>query len=296
MELSQFKRILLQVFVLPVLALLLMAGALYLDIRGSNNTVNLIQQSDERITQATLVGKLIIDEESGLRGYQTTVDERFLEPYAKAQTALRSQLEALENVPGANTTQRERVRRLREAHDTWQTAFAEPVIAALRAGGQADSVEQNLRGKALMDDIRHNLDVVILEAQNRRAARIERWHWQVRTTLEGIFVLAIGMGIVIGLFTRSRLHAVSDAYRNSLEMLKRRAEELFESEQELKTTLASIGDGVIACDAEGRVQMMNPVAQDLTGWTMEEAKNVSLEKVFEIVNESTRATVEKPGR
>ncbi|MCU1322969.1 MAG: multi-sensor signal transduction histidine kinase [Acidobacteriaceae bacterium] len=72
MELSRFKRILIQVFLLPVVALLVMAGALYLDIQGSNTTVNLIQQSDERITQATLAAKLILDEESGLRGYQTT--------------------------------------------------------------------------------------------------------------------------------------------------------------------------------------------------------------------------------
>ncbi|MCU1322970.1 MAG: multi-sensor signal transduction histidine kinase [Acidobacteriaceae bacterium] len=190
--------------------------------------------------------------------------------------------------------QRDHLERLREAHETWQVGFAEPVIATIRAGGQADGVEQNLHGKALMDGIRSDLDAVILEAQNRRAGRISRWHWQVKTTLEGIFVLAVAMGIVIGLFTRSRLHSVSDAYLNALEMHKRRAEELYESEQELRTTLASIGDGVIACDAEGCVQMMNPVAQDLTGWSLEDARGVPLEQVFEIVNETTRATVENP--
>jgi len=112
--------------------------------------------------------------------------------------------------------------------------------------------------------------------------------------LWGIFLLAIVMGVLIGLFTRSRLHAVSDAYKNSLEMLKRRADEIYASEQELRTTLTSIGDGVIACDADGCVQMMNPVAEDLTGWTSAEASGVPLEKVFEIVNETTRAVVENP--
>jgi PAS domain S-box-containing protein len=293
-EFSKFNRILLQVFLLPVFALLITAAALYIDIRGSNSTVDLIQQSDERINQATLVAKLIVDEESGLRGYQTTHDARFLEPYNQAQATLRTQFEALENVPGATLSQKERLQQLQDAHQTWQVGFANPLISTIRAGGTANDVDQNLHGKALMETIRADLGAVILEAQNRRSDRIQRWHRQVHTMLEGIFVLALVMGIVIGLFTRSRLHAVSDAYRNSVETLKRQTNDLFESEQQLRITLASIGDGVIACDAEGRIQMMNPVALELTGWTIAEARDKPLEVIFHIVNETTRAIVENP--
>lgn len=294
MEHSTFKRILLQVFLLPVFALLVMAVALYVDVRGSNSTVDLIQQSDDRITQASLVAKLIVDEESGLRGYQTTSDQRFLEPYNKAQVLLQTQLAALENVPGANQSQKDHLQRLQDGHQTWQVGFAEPLIATIKAGGTANDVEQNLHGKALMDDIRADLDGIIHEAQERRNRRIDRWHLQVRTMLEGIFVLALVMGVIIGLFTRSRLHAVSDAYRTSVETLRLQTNELFESEQELRTTLASIGDGVITCNAEGRIQMMNPVALELTGWTIDEARNQPLEQIFHIVNETTRAIVENP--
>ena len=86
-NLSQFNRILRQVFLLPVIALLVIAGALYWQIQGANATVNLIQESDARITQATLVSKLLVDEESGLRGYETTADPRFLQPYLDARIA-----------------------------------------------------------------------------------------------------------------------------------------------------------------------------------------------------------------
>jgi len=270
-DLGKFKQILLQVFFLPVLALLLLAAALYVDIRNANSTVGLIQQSDERITQATMLTKLILDEETGLRGYQTTSDDRFLAPYTNAQTDLKRQFSALENVPGANQAQKDHLEHLRDAYETWQVGFAEPVIATIRGGGQANDVDQNLHGKLLMDAIRSDLGMVVQEAQNLRADRIVTWHSQVHIMLWGIFLLAIVMGVLIGLFTRSRLHAVSDAYKNSLEMLKRRADEIYASEQELRTTLTSIGDGVIACDADGCVQMMNPVAEDLTGWTSAEA-------------------------
>lgn len=62
----------------------------------------------------------------------------------------------------------------------------------------------------------------------------------------------------------------------------------------LRTTLACIGDGVIVTDREGRVTFLNPVAEDLTGWTAADAKEVPLEEVFRIVNEQTRKTVESP--
>jgi PAS domain S-box-containing protein len=87
---------------------------------------------------------------------------------------------------------------------------------------------------------------------------------------------------------------VSVAYRTSLEILGHRAEELFQSEQRLRTTLDSIGDGVITCDAAGRIQMMNPVARELTGWSQSEADGQPLEKVFHIVNETSRKTMETP--
>jgi PAS domain S-box-containing protein len=43
-----------------------------------------------------------------------------------------------------------------------------------------------------------------------------------------------------------------------------------------RVTLASIGDAVITTDTEGQVTFLNPVAESLTGWTLEEATGVSL--------------------
>ncbi len=76
---------------------------------------------------------------------------------------------------------------------------------------------------------------------------------------------------------------------------RRQAEErLFISEAQLRATLYSIGDAVIATDREGRVTMMNPVSEKLTGWMETEALGEPLEEVFHIVNEETRTAVENP--
>lgn len=61
-----------------------------------------------------------------------------------------------------------------------------------------------------------------------------------------------------------------------------------ESEQSLSATLHSIGDGVIAADAQGHVTRMNPVAEKLTGWSLSEAKGLPLDDVFRIISEKTR--------
>jgi PAS domain S-box-containing protein len=75
---------------------------------------------------------------------------------------------------------------------------------------------------------------------------------------------------------------------------RRRAEQAIQEERaRLHATLHGIGDGVITTNAEGRVTMINPVAQALTGWG-EEATGQPLEKVFRIVNEHTRKSAENP--
>jgi two-component system cell cycle sensor histidine kinase/response regulator CckA len=69
---------------------------------------------------------------------------------------------------------------------------------------------------------------------------------------------------------------------------------LRESEQRWATTLASIGDAVIATDTLGRVMFMNGIAQQLTGWSLNDASLKPIREVFNIVNEQTRLEVENP--
>ena len=63
---------------------------------------------------------------------------------------------------------------------------------------------------------------------------------------------------------------------------------LRESERRYATTLASIGDGVIATDKNGIVTFLNKVAEKLTGWLKVDAQGVPLIKIFNICNEETR--------
>ena len=71
-------------------------------------------------------------------------------------------------------------------------------------------------------------------------------------------------------------------------------EALHEQPEWLRVTGSSIGDAVITTDINGKITFLNPVAESLTGWTLEEATDVPLDSIFKIVNEETRRTVENP--
>ncbi len=64
--------------------------------------------------------------------------------------------------------------------------------------------------------------------------------------------------------------------------------------ERLSVTLRSIGDGVITTDTEGKITLINKIAEQLTGWTQEEAVGKSLSLVFQTINEKTRRSSENP--
>lgn len=69
---------------------------------------------------------------------------------------------------------------------------------------------------------------------------------------------------------------------------------LRKSEEWLSTTLRSIGDAVFTTDAHGRISFMNPMAERLTGWSLDEVIGRSLKDVFRIIDKTTREVVESP--
>ncbi|MDN7023298.1 PAS domain S-box protein [Methanoculleus sp. FWC-SCC1] len=75
---------------------------------------------------------------------------------------------------------------------------------------------------------------------------------------------------------------------------KQAQKEVLAEKERLKVTLRSIGDGVIVTDTDGRIVLINRVAEELTGWSEEAASGRPLSEVFVIINEETRAPCENP--
>ncbi len=293
MDAANFDKILRKVVIVPVAALLAGAIALAWQIRQANDTVALIETSDQRIALTLTIEQLVIDQETGLRGYQITHDPHMLDRYHAAEQALPAAFDRRRQL--AVRTQRvAELNEIQASYDTWHDGFAVPLLDILQAGGDASGLELNERGRVLMDAIRqriHTLNDVTI--QNRDRA-VLRWRQQVQITLVALLVVAIALGLIIGLYVRRLLHQVSAAFRQSNNALRLRAEQTFRSEERLRTTLRSIGEGVITCDIDGKVQSLNDAAQEMTGWSEADARELPIPHIFPIHDEATGETIENP--
>ena len=76
--------------------------------------------------------------------------------------------------------------------------------------------------------------------------------------------------------------------------LKQAKEELHQEKERAHVTLGSIGDGVITTDLGGDIEYMNTVAEESTGWKLEEARGKPIMDVFSIVDEKTQKSPHNP--
>ncbi len=103
-------------------------------------------------------------------------------------------------------------------------------------------------------------------------------------------IFAVASIFVLALFAWTTIGAVRRADRDRNAALM----ELRGQREWLSTTLASIGDGVIATDPNGSVLLLNKIAEQLTGWSGAKARGRPIWEVFRVINESTRKPVDDP--
>ncbi len=90
------------------------------------------------------------------------------------------------------------------------------------------------------------------------------------------------------------------AYRDMLKLEDSRSElllsnrHLAQERERIQVTLDSIGDAVLTTDAAGLVTHMNPIAESLTGWSIEQAEGKTLTDIFKIINAESRLPVDNP--
>lgn len=123
----------------------------------------------------------------------------------------------------------------------------------------------------------------VLYDATRIAGRLEV-SASLRPVLMGT-ALAAGIGLLLGALVFAALRTFP------LRALRRATEALFEQRQRAEVTLHSIGDAVITADAQGLIVFMNPMAQTLSGWTLDRARNRPLSELLQTVDAITAQPV-----
>ena len=234
------------------------------------------------------------DAETGQRGFVLTGDPEYLEEYNTAIANLPSHLNELRASVADEPPERTRVatlsglisEKLSELHETVTLRQTEGFKAAL-------AVVQTNRGKHAMDDIRQIGEDLRSEVYTDLMQGIRDRQQQGSNTrlTSALGAAALFVFLLLATFEIGRATAERDRLIAALEAANDRTTA---SRDLLQTTLASIGDAVIATDAAGRVTFLNGVAEGLTGWTQAQAEGQQLSSVLNVVNEETRQMAESP--
>lgn len=264
--------------------------------------------TNDVITLADDLVATLIDAETGQRGYLLTGDEVFLGPSALRDSICDKvlNLQRLTLLPAAQD-------HLDKATSLINTKldYLSKNIELRRKGDMAAALAnvRGSQGKQLMDSIRAEMgkfNRIEQDALSQNEARYQSNMRLLNTTivmaslLTLLFALAFVYLIMRGTQQRGKnsVHLETQRLLQVQEEMNRRLQQanitLQISDEKLAVTLNSIGDGVIAADAEGRVTFLNPLAQQLTGWTQAEAFGHVVDDIFHILNQETRKPATVP--
>jgi PAS domain S-box-containing protein len=271
-----------------VLAILLINALVsYRATRRLIDNERLVTHTHEVISELEDVMSTMDDAETGERGYLLTGEKSYLEPYQSAVGAIHARVGKLAQLTADNPNQQAHLPALeREIADRLDNLKSQ---IDRRKSGYADGARQIVMsdvGERQMDDVRADITGMESEENDLLKRQSEEAKASGRYSFLTDFVANL---IACGLLSSVSFVVVSDVNA------RKRAQEALRQQREwLQVTLSSIGDAVIATDTDGDVTFLNPVAESLTGWKQEEAQGQSLRKVFNIMNEQTRDTVENP--
>lgn len=236
------------------------------------------------------------DAETGQRGFLLTGRPEYLEPYHAALDRLPAETSELASLVSQEPGRRNLFLQLQSLSATKLDELRATI--ELRQSQQTDAalaLVQSGQGKRTMDRIRQ-------VSQQMQEAETARWQaaWDdLRSGTQHILIViligAVLLVVLVGVGGAALRNASGQLEQSAaqLDQSKRAAEQ---SRDLLRATLYSIGDGVITTDQDGGVQMMNAVAERLTGYAEAEARGTGIERIVNIVNQATRTVVENPIR
>lgn len=277
MEYLKFKSLLRRVIVVPVVVTAALAGLLLWETFDLNKSMLWVDHTDQVLDQSGHLLMLLVDMESGTRGYIATGDESFLYSYLDGAKRSNSEFEAVNVLLGDNPPQQQRLRDIHAGYSEW-AGYANRIIALRRAGKADPTLYENQEGKRKMDALREQISEFQGVEQGLRAERVQATHLRWNLMVASCLGLGFGFGVFLAFFTRYHVEKLGT--------------KLLQSEERWTATLGSIGEAVIATDSEARVTFLNPIAVALTGWQPEEALKQPIGNVLRLINEESGMTAD----
>jgi PAS domain S-box-containing protein len=259
-----------------------MSGVAIWNLRTQRVDADWVQHTERVRFQLSRILQLLTDAQIEAREYVLLSSDRALKAYGAATPLIDPSIEGLSELISDNPNQRPRAARLAGIAHNLQ-GLNDALLSEAQKGdtAQVRTLLNDGRIDEAMDGARTLL--AVMQGEENRLL-IERRDKQADARRDAAIALWAtgGLGAIL---------LVLAVYFTRQESAK-----LYLVERELATTLRSVGDAVIATDLAGVVRFMNPIAEQLTGWTESSACGQPLTEVFRIIGEESRVSVESPAR
>ena len=240
------------------------------------------------ISELQSVMSTLKEVQAAQRSYVITSEKIYLNVYSATRAPLLKHLDKLKRLTSDNPPQQARMARLEmqalaeldrlqqgvNLYNTNPAAVDRAVLAddsKARMGGISDTIAEGT-----------NIEQDLLD-KRQAAVRISERNMRLAfaaTTAGSLLLLCLVYALTMRAMRERRQNAEAIARR----------------EEWLSTTLRSIGDAVLATDAEGRILFFNAVAERLTGWSYREAVGTPADQIFVVNDPENRQARGKPGR
>jgi PAS domain S-box-containing protein len=269
-EPSRFNRVLVRAILLPVLLMGVLAGVLVWQISHLLSETRWVDHTDQVIAAANRAYRLLVDQETSLRGYLLTGAPDFLESYHRSTGQLEASLSDLERLVADNPPQGERVHDFRTHLTAW-SRYAREVMALRAQGKDSRPLVLTRQGKREIVAMRGILGAFIQTEEGLRTTRVE----EAQQTVPFVFLSGGGLTLLLGAllaFVSSRqLLGLSRTYERSLR-------EREESEARVAGIIGSAMDAILTVDEEQRLVVFNAAAERMFGCPAAEALGKPLDR------------------
>jgi CHASE3 domain sensor protein len=191
------------------------------DLREAERTV---RDSDSLLVTANELERLVVDLETGVRGFVITGNDQFLQPFSAARGNLPATADGLIRLSGGQPEQTSRARQITQAASSYVRDYALPLLSMVRNGDPAaGSLTVTAEGKRRLDAIRSQFTSLIATERGLSLARQQRTDAEARrAVIAAIGGLALSLLLVLG-FTGYLARAIVRPVRRAGQMAIRLA-------------------------------------------------------------------------
>jgi PAS domain S-box-containing protein len=267
-----FGRLFTVALIWPLILMAVLASLLILQVKYLIADAQELNNTNQLLTQFSRTQKLFIDLETGVRGYQITGNQDFLQPYREATQLINPALEELSKQMGEETPlEKTQIKQLRSQYALWER-FAQKAFLAKQKGNSSQILALSTAGKQQMDLIRSSFTTMESQVRNQGIQRTQKIEQNVPFTLTITICTFLGGAAVLAFLSRKQLVGLAGQYEELIASGLTQREEREAGEARYRSLVEAISEIVWTTQADGSVTTVQLDWGTFTGQSFDQYK------------------------